>query len=80
MLISIINNHYNEFVKTNKETSIYNDNNEEIGVIGKGIELSLDKESITENTKYFKVTTFGDDYYIKYQDVDKIDEIGRAHV
>lgn len=74
-LIKEINNHYNEFVKTNKETSIYNDNNEEIGVIGKGIELSLDKESITENTKYFKVTTFDDDYYIKYQDVDKIDEL-----
>ena len=78
-LIKEINNHYNEFVKTNKETSLYNDNNEEIGVIGKGIELSLDKESVTENTKYFKVTTFGDDYYIKYQDVDKIDELSEIN-
>ena len=77
-LIKEINNHYNEFVKTNKETSIYNDNNEEIGVIGKGIELSLDKESITENTKYFKVTTFGEEYYIRYQDVDKIEKLSEV--
>ena len=77
-LIKEINNHYNEFVKTNKETSIYNDNNEEIGVISKGIELSLDKESITENTKYFKVTTFGEEYYIRYQDVDKIEKLSEV--
>lgn len=78
-LIKEINNHYNEFVKTNKETKIYNNNNKEIGTIGNNIELSLDKENISENTKYFKFTIYDDDYYIKYQDVDKIDKLSETN-
>ena len=65
--------------ETNKETIIYNQNKEEIGIIGKGIELIIDNEKITENTKYFKTTIFGDDYYIKYQDVDKIDALSEIN-
>lgn len=34
-LIKEINNHYNKFVKTNKETKLYNENNEEVGTVGK---------------------------------------------
>lgn len=74
-LIKEINNHYNKFVKTNKETKLYNENNEEVGTVGKDVELSLNKENISEDTKYFKVITFDDSYYIKYQDVDKIDKL-----
>lgn len=77
-LIKEINNHYNKFVKTNKETKLYNENNEEVGTVGKDVELSLNKENISEDTKYFKVITFDDSYYIKYQDVDKIDKLSEV--
>ena len=36
-----INNHYNEFVKTNKESMLYNEEYEEAGKIGKNVELTL---------------------------------------
>ena len=56
----------------------YNENNEEVGTVGKDVELSLNKENISEDTKYFKVITFDDSYYIKYQDVDKIDKLSEV--
>ena len=56
-LIKEINNHYNKFVKTNKETKLYNENNEEVGTVGKDVELSLNKENIVTNDK----TLFYDD-------------------
>lgn len=77
-IIKEINSHYNEFVKTNKETKLYNSNNEEVGTIGNNVELSLDNETISATTKYFKITTFDDDYYIRYQDVDKIDKLSET--
>lgn len=77
-LIKEINNHYNKFVKTNKETKLYNENNEVVGTIGNNVELSLDNENISDTTKYFKVITFDDSYYIKYQDVDKIDKLSEV--
>lgn len=78
-LIKEINNHYNEYVKTNKETKLYNESSEEVGTIGKDVELSLYKENISEDTKYFKVITFDDSYYIKYQDVDKINKLSETN-
>ena len=60
--IKEINSHYNEFVKTNKESKLYNSNNEVVGTIGNNVELSLDNETISDTTKYFKITTFDDDY------------------
>ena len=78
-IIKEINNHYNEFVKTNKETKLYNSNNEVVGTIGNNVELSLTKEKISKDTKYFKITTFDDDYYISYKDVDKIDKLSEIN-
>ncbi len=73
--VAKISDHYNEFVKTNKEAKLYNNKYEEIGTVGKNVELSLAKEKISKDTKYFKVTTFDEDYYIEYQNVDKINKL-----
>ena len=77
--IKEINSHYNEFVKTNKESKLYNSNNEVVGTIGNNVELSLDNETISDTTKYFKITTFDDEYYISYKDVDKIDKLSEIN-
>lgn len=69
-----IEKHYNEFVKTNKESILYNEKEEEIGKIGKDVELTLNNINIDKNTKYFSIKDI-DGYYIKYIDVDKIDKL-----
>lgn len=73
--IKNINNHYNKFVKTNKETNLYDKDNNIVGTVGKSVELSLDNIDINDSIKYFKVSDFNGKYYIKYQDVDKIDNL-----
>ena len=74
-IVEIINSHYGTYVKSNKEAIIYNEEEKAIGKIGKNIELSLDKIDIKKDTKYFKIKDFNNIYYIKYQDVDKIEEL-----
>lgn len=69
-----IEKHYNEFVKTNKESILYNEKEEEIGKIGKDVELTLNNTNIDKDTIYFSIKDI-DGYYIKYQDVDKIDKL-----
>lgn len=69
-----IEKHYNEFVKTNKESILYNEKKEEIGKIGKDVELTLNNINIDQDTKYFSIKDI-DGYYIKYIDVDKIDKL-----
>ncbi|MDY5996221.1 MAG: polysaccharide deacetylase family protein [Bacilli bacterium] len=71
-----INEHYNEFVKTNKETFLYNDK-EEVGKIGNNVELTLNDIQINKDTKYFPIKNL-EGYYIKYQDVDKIDSLSKV--
>ena len=68
--INDINNHYNKYVVTNKETKLYDKDHKEIGKIGKGVNLELDDMEITDETDYFKISNL-EDYYIKYKDVDK---------
>lgn len=73
-LINEITNQYNEFVMTNKESKLYileNDKYKEIGTVSPNTIFNLDKFLITKDTKYFKVLGLDQDYYIKYQDVDK---------
>ena len=70
--INNIKKHYNEFVKTNKESILYDKDNKEIGKINKDINIKLDEINITKDTLVFKIT--GLDYYIKYDDVDPIKE------
>lgn len=72
--IKEINEHYNEFVKTNKESILYNNKNEEVGRIGNNVELTLNDIQINKDTKYFPIKEL-EGYYIKYQDVDKIDKL-----
>ena len=71
-LIEKIKSHYNEFVKVDNDTSLYDEKGSEIGIIYQNMELTLDQDKIDENTKYFKVHDMG---YVKYEDVSKIDEL-----
>ncbi len=71
--------YYNTYVKTNKEAIIYEKCTEEncsseykeIGKINQNFELSLD--GIFD--EYFKINNLDNEYYIKYTDVDKIDNL-----
>ncbi|MDD2435445.1 MAG: polysaccharide deacetylase family protein [Bacilli bacterium] len=75
-LLDTIESHYNEYVKANKEATLYEflDNKYlEIGKINKDVEMKLIKEDITINTKYFKISDLN--YYINYEDVNKIELI-----
>lgn len=75
LLVSDINSHYNDFVMTNKETSLYkkeNNNYIEYGKINKGVNIFLSEINIDYNTKYFHIKDL--DLYIKYEDVEKINE------
>ena len=72
---SKVSDHYNKYVKTNKETIIYDENKEEVGKIGKDVELMLEEIEITKDTESFNISDFDKQYYIKYQDVNKIDSL-----
>ena len=67
--------HYSNYVKTNKVIDLYNEKEKKIGKIGNNIELSLNEEDISYDTKYFITTVKEKEYYIKYQDVDKIEKL-----
>lgn len=73
-LINEITSHYNTFVKANNNAIIYNNNNEEIGLIANNTEFSLEDIDINKNTKYFKVKDFAD-AYVKYEDVSIIENL-----
>lgn len=74
-LLQTINSHYNEYVKTIKETTLYKKENDkyiEYGKINKDVNIILDETKINLDTKYFYIKDL--DLYIKYEDVEKIDE------
>lgn len=73
-LIVEIKSHYNEFVKTNKNSLVYNTNKEEVGTIFADVELMLKEVDITKDTEFFELKDF-DGYYIKYEDVTVIEEL-----
>ena len=60
-----INNHYNKYVKTTKNTKLYDKNLKEIGTITKSFPLELD----SKKNNYFKIKNTS--YYIYYEDVKK---------
>ena len=79
VLLNEINSHYNNYVKTNKETKLYKKENGkyiEYGKINKNISLTLTETNVDLNTEYFNIKDF--DLYIKYQDVDKIEEYQKS--
>lgn len=66
------NVNFSDNVITKEEIKIYSLENEsyiESGIIGKNVELSLEKQ----NNDYFKIKDF-DNYYIKYKNVDGISD------
>ncbi len=74
----VVLSHYNEYVTVIKDTSLYTYKKEEykeVGKIGKGTEISLAKTDIDYKTKYFKISSFDKEYYIKYNYVKKIDKL-----
>lgn len=70
--ISLINSHYNKYVKIDHEVNLYDDKENVIGSV-KNVELELKDIEIDENTKYFYSDTI--DAYVKYEDVVKIDSL-----
>ena len=70
-----INNHYNKYVITNKDAILFDLEHNEVGMIGKGVELVLDDLDITNDSIYFIINNLDNKYFIKYEDVDKIDKI-----
>ncbi len=80
--IEDITNHYNVYVKTELETDLYLlENNEYIksGKVGQDVELTLKTIEITSDTDYFIVDNFDDDYFIKYDSVNPIEELSKEN-
>ena len=76
-LIAKIKGHFNDYVMTNKESNLYSKDGKIIGKINKDVYLVLDKTKIDKNTEYFKINNL-EDHYIKYDDVDKTEEITKS--
>jgi len=77
-LLEDIENHYNEYVITNKKSEIYikdNDEYKQIGFVGENVILKLEEEEISIDTKYFGITSMDSEYFIKYTDVEKSEVI-----
>lgn len=72
-----IASYYNTYVKTNKETYLYNEKEEQVGKLGANVELFLDEQEIDYKTKYFVTNILDEIYYIKYQDTKKIEELSK---
>ena len=69
--IKEVESHYSEKVKTNKDATLYkkiNSNYQVSGILYKDNVISVEKEEVNENTKYFHNKDL--DVYISYTDVD----------
>lgn len=78
-----IKKHYNEYVKTNKDTTLYKlvDNKYvETGKIAKEQELVLEEQDITYEDEYLIVSTFIEPYYVYYKDIEVIEELSSKDV
>lgn len=67
-----INNNYNSFVITNKETDLYNSKYEASGKVSKNMYLELEEIEDNYTNEYFKIKD--NDLYIKYTDITKTEE------
>lgn len=72
-------NYYNKYVKTTGDTAIYNNNKEKVGIIAKNVELELENIEVTEDTKYFKTIINDNEYFIDYNNLDKIDNLSEIN-
>ena len=76
ILINSIKNNYSEYVKTTKNTNIYDKNNNIIGSISKGTTIPLEKiNNITKNNKYLIIKNTN--YKVFYKDIKKSKEINQ---
>ena len=71
-LIKNIRNSYNNFVITNKDTNLYDKDDNVIGSVSKDVYLVLDDIDEDYEKETFKLKY--SDYYIKYSDIKKSDE------
>ena len=72
--IDNIKKHYNDYVVTNKETTLFKQENDqyiEYGKMNKDVPLSLGYVFINSNVKYFLIKDLN--LYVSYQDVDPIE-------
>lgn len=75
-LLEKITSSYNKYVKTTKETKLYELKDKEyieVGTIGKDVELTLKEIELTYETLYFLID--GLDLYISYKDVSKLENL-----
>ncbi|MBQ9318538.1 MAG: polysaccharide deacetylase family protein [Bacilli bacterium] len=74
-LMEDISKHYNKYVITNKEITLYQfDNNKYVqaGLLGNNQIIELKDMEITYEDEYLPLETF-DGYYVFYQDIEKVD-------
>lgn len=79
LLVKDIKSHYNKYVKTLRESTIYKKVDGKYRAIGKvssGVELTLRDSEIDKDIKYFGIDKLG--CYIKYNDVSKIDSLSKV--
>lgn len=74
-LTLIISSYYSKYIKTRNEIDLYDQDENIVGKIGNNVELVLEEQNIDYNTKYFITNILGVTYYIKYQDIEKIEEL-----
>ena len=74
-LVGEISNHYGEFVKTSDTISLFNKEEIEVGKLGSGVELVLEEQVIDYETEYFMTKIDDYIYYVKYQDVSRIEKL-----
>jgi len=66
---------YSKYVVTNKETNLYDENNNVIGKINNGVDIGLkDKNIESIDDDYFELELF-DGYYVYFEDVEPIEEL-----
>lgn len=66
---------YNQYVITNKDAIIYDNNLNEVGKVSSGVKLELLEESKSINNEYFRISFLEQEYYINYNDFDKNENI-----
>ncbi len=78
--IADITSHYNRYVKTTLETDLYILKNLEyvkVGRVGESVELTLKNIDITNDTEYFIIDNFDEEYFIKYNSVIPIQALSK---
>ncbi len=74
-LIELINSKYSTYVKTTKETNIYNKEYQVVGKLPINYELTLKEIPITKDTKYFEYQLEENTYYIDYNDIENLENL-----